>query len=305
MNDGASPAPLCPLCGARLDTGFVKLKRRVHTCPACRHITVPAGVVVGSDGRSIYESDDPVFEQDGNIEYYLDEANALAAKDKVAFVGRFCAERCRLLDAGASYGHFLAAVSPHHDAWGLEVNRGAVEWSIQKLGVRNAVGSVYEPSSDLPMPFDVITAWDVIEHLAEPRQALDACRKLLRPGGWLFLSTPDAGSLAARAMGRHWHYLDPLQHINLFSRKNLARLLEETGFSPQGWDYFGHRYRLSYVFNRLSYLTRHSRLQHLMRAACALGRPFQGMRVTIKIWDVMGVAAQVPASRTSEGAQGH
>ena len=292
MSEASSIAPPCPLCGATLDRGFVKLDRRVHTCPSCRHITVPAGVVVGPDGLSIYESDDSVFQQDGNIEYYLDAANALAAEDKAAFVTRICPERGRLLDVGASYGHFLAAASRDHDAWGLELNRAAVEWSTRTLGVRNQVGSLYEPPSSLPTPFDMITSWDVIEHLDEPRRALEACRGLLKPGGWLFLSTPDAGSLVARAMGRHWHYLDPLQHVNLFSRRNLGRLLEETGFTPRSWVYFGHRYRVSYVFNRLAYLTRESALRHAVRAAAWLGRPCGGMRVTIKMWDVIGVAAR-------------
>lgn len=176
-----------------------------------------------------------------------------------------------------------------------------MDWSKRNLGVRNEVGSLYEPPTSLPVPFDVITSWDVIEHLDEPRRALEACRRLLKPGGWLFLSTPDSGSLVARAMGRHWHYLDPLQHVNLFSRRNLGRLLERTGFSPRSWVYFGHRYRVSYVFNRLSYLTRQSGFRHLVRAAAWLGRPFGGMRITIKLWDVMGVAAQASGRDASAG----
>jgi SAM-dependent methyltransferase len=286
-------APLaCPLCGAALDAGYLKLGRRVHTCRSCGHITVPEGVAVGPDGRSIYESPRPVFEQDGNIEYYLDESTTVAARDKAALVGRFCAPGTRLLDAGASYGHFLAVAQERFDACGLEINQAAVEWSIRHFGVRNTVGSVYAPPPGLAGPFGAITCWDIVEHLAEPERALRRCRDLVPTGGWLFLSTPDAGSLVARAMGRHWHYLDPLQHINLFSRGNLESLLRRAGFRPRQWVHLGHSYRVSYVANRLEYLLRDSALRHLARGLQIAVRPIRECHLTLKLWDVMAVAAQ-------------
>ena len=91
-------------------------------------------------------------------------------------------------------------------------------------------GDVRMVGSDFLSKYDVICLLDVIEHLDDPRRALRECRSHIMTGGWIFLSTPDTGSLVARAMGRRWHYQDPVQHINLLSRRNLDRLLLESGF---------------------------------------------------------------------------
>jgi SAM-dependent methyltransferase len=285
--------PGCPLCGAILQPWFQKLGRDVFRCPSCRHITVPSGVAIGEDGLSIYESEQPIFERDGNLEYYLDDSNMLAARTKASFVRQFCPNRGRLLDIGASYGHFLATIAPTHEAYGLELNRNAVAWGTERFAVRALVGSIYEPPADLPSSFDAISCWDVIEHLERPQLALIKCRELLAKGGWLFLSTPDAGSVVARLMGRHWHYLDPVQHINLFSRQNLIGVLEGMGFTIRGCQYFRHHYRVSYVINRLSYLAQGTALVPLVQLLGLLAAPIKPTRVPVKLWDVMGIAAQL------------
>ena len=60
--------------------------------------------------------------------------------------------------------------------------------------------------------------------------------------------------MAARLLGSRWHYLDPIQHLNLFSRANLVRLLSQHGFRLLGYRYFGRSYRVNYIANRLRYL---------------------------------------------------
>lgn len=247
---------------------------------------------MGRDGLSIYESSQSIFEQDGNLEYYLDETNLLAARAKADFIDDHLSGRCVLLDVGASYGHFLASVNERHEAYGVEVNRGAVQWSIEHFGVKNSVGSIYDLPEHLPKQFDVITAWDVIEHLEHPVAAIQACRVRLKKGGLLFLSTPDAGSIISRAMGRHWHYIDPVQHINLFSRRNLGRVLAENGFNLRSIKYFGHQYRVRYIMNRLAYLTRDTLAHPMIRGLGMVARPVGRIRVRLKLWDVMGIAAQ-------------
>jgi 2-polyprenyl-3-methyl-5-hydroxy-6-metoxy-1,4-benzoquinol methylase len=263
----------------------------VLRCGGCRHIFVPEGLARAADGLSIYESAESVFWADGNEEYYLDDSNLLSARVKAEFVRRHCPERQRLLDVGSSFGHFLAAADAFYDASGVELSPEAVAWSGSHFGVRSAVGSVYDLEKVNNGPFDIVTAWDVVEHLEDPQSALNRCRQALKPGGWLFLSTPDAGSAVARLMGRYWHYLDPVQHINVFSRSNLVRMLEETGFAVRGVTSFGHHYRLRYVLSRLKYLSEGSALKYPMRVVSGLLGPFGHKQVALKLWDVMGVAA--------------
>lgn len=287
-------ASKCVVCGGALHFWFSRVGRDVCRCRSCGHIQVPVGVARVASGRSIYEAEESVFEVDGNDEYYLDEGTQTAARDKLRFVMRFCpAAGATLLDVGSSFGHFLEASGGHFRASGIELNARAVAWSIEHFGVRNEVASLYELPATLPESFDVITAWDVIEHLDDPRRALAACRDRLRPGGWLFLSTPDAGAAIARLLGRRWHYQDPVQHVNLFSQTNLQRLLTESGFATRATTHFGRRYRLRYVVNRLRYLAGNGLAGRSLGAITRMmpERIAQG-HVSIKLWDVLGVAAQ-------------
>ena len=143
-------------------------------------------------------------------------------------------------------------------------------------------------------PADVITCWDVIEHVEDPAAALRIMGAHLKPGGWLFLSTPDAGSWLARILGRRWHYLDPLQHINVFSRRNLAALVEVNGLRVRNARTFGRTYRLSYVLNRLAYLHGNRRLRGSMAAVVKAAGPALRVKLPITLGDVMGMAVQRP-----------
>lgn len=288
-----SGAGSCHVCGTTLVSWFERLGRQVCRCGQCGHVQVPAGVQRLADGTQIYEAPHAeIFEGEGNVEYYFGEGAVQAAQAKVEFVSKYVGTGL-LLDVGSSFGHFLAAASPRYDAHGLEPNPSAVEWGNRELGVRSTVGSAYDVPPQLASHFDVITMWDVIEHLDNPRSALQACRERLQPGGWLFLSTPDAGSLSARITGARWHYQDPVQHINLFSRRNLSRLLHETGFEVRGHVYFGRQYRVAYVLHRLRYLIGAHSAGHVLDALKRLPAPILRASISIKLWDVMGLAAQV------------
>src|SRR5262249_19506977 len=67
------------------------------------------------------------------------------------------------------------------------------------------------------------------EHLAEPGAALDRVTDLLEPGGVLYVTVPDAGSILARMLGRRWWSVLPM-HVQYFTRNSLRRLLRERGF---------------------------------------------------------------------------
>jgi 2-polyprenyl-3-methyl-5-hydroxy-6-metoxy-1,4-benzoquinol methylase len=256
---------------------------------------VPEGVAKLDDGISIYEAEHAdVFEGNGNLDYYLDEGTRRAAIAKAEFVRTFVSTGA-LLDVGASYGHFLHAARDGFTAYGVELNPTAVEWSRQTFGVENFVGSLYAIPKTIPAPFDVVVAWDVIEHLDEPRRALRVLRSYLKPGGMLFLSSPDAGSLMSRVMGSRWVYQDPVQHINLFSRANLTRLLEQNGFIVQAHTYFGRQYRLKYVFNRLDYLSQGRPTGVFVRPLTHLPDALLRRSITLKLWDVMGLVAKAAA----------
>jgi 2-polyprenyl-3-methyl-5-hydroxy-6-metoxy-1,4-benzoquinol methylase len=134
----------------------------------------------------------------------------------------------RLLDVGA-YTGALVAVSAQHgwSAVGVEPSRWAVSQAhVRGLAVlEGTLASVpFEDES-----FDVVTMFDVIEHVFDPLSLLQSAARLLKPGGIVVVHTMDAGSLTARLMGSRWPWLMEM-HLHYFTRRTLSRALEQSGF---------------------------------------------------------------------------
>ena len=161
------------------------------------------------------------------------------------FVMRFLpAQSGTLVDVGCGLGFFLQTVQRARPSWtlhGYELSGVAVEWAHEHNRLEGVVqhGRVEDTALE-PGSVDVITMWDVIEHLPRPQALLIHLRQLLKPGGFLFLQTPnwpfqhlrarvavklDGGAIAGKL------YLAPKDHVNQFSRDSLTRLAVDTGFA--------------------------------------------------------------------------
>lgn len=284
---------VCPICAATGHPWYAQNGRTTLRCSGCGAAWVAEGLALTESGRSIYEDDKPVFFQDGNDAYYLGAAGMINAGVKLDLVRRHAAKGARLLDVGAGFGHFVKAASTHYHTMGTELAPAAVDWASRNLGVELVQASVESLPNLLSGPYDVVTLWDVIEHLDDPRQALMAVAERLEPGGLVILSTPDFSSLAARLLGRRWYYLDPIQHVVLFGRPAMARLLSECGFRVEVWGSMGHAYELDYVLSRLAYLYgRRGAGALLFRPLARLAGLLRGRRVHINPHDVMTVVAR-------------
>lgn len=86
--------------------------------------------------------------------------------------------------------------------------------------------------------YDVITLSHVIEHVGDPNDALLRLQGALKPGGRLWLETPNLGSLGYRLFGRNWRGLEPPRHLVLFNPRSLRESLARAGFCDvhQRWD---------------------------------------------------------------------
>ncbi len=143
----------------------------------------------------------------------------------------------RVLDVGCGKGQFLAAALQRGWAvWGTELSAEALRSLPQHLGRRAVVarleGAPFEPGS-----FDAMTTFDVIEHVRHPVDFLHRAHDLLRPGGVLLITTPNAGVIKARLRGRFWKYFrfERYLHLYHFTPHTLEMSLEAARFRVERW----------------------------------------------------------------------
>jgi SAM-dependent methyltransferase len=136
----------------------------------------------------------------------------------------------RALDVGCGTGIFLDGMRRWGwEAHGVEPSAVASAYARERLGLPVLTAEL--ESAGYPAEFfDVVTLWDVLEHVPDPRRTLSAAWRALRPGGLLALSLPNLESVEARWFGRYWAGWDAPRHLALFPRDVLIRLLRETGF---------------------------------------------------------------------------
>ena len=101
-----------------------------------------------------------------------------------------------------------------------------------------------------PGSFDVVTMWDVLEHVADPPAFLRRASALLREGGYLFVNVPDLESWAARLFGRRWPLLLP-EHLNYFTRKSLTTCAEGAGLRVVASGRRPVSFSIAYILQRL------------------------------------------------------
>lgn len=136
----------------------------------------------------------------------------------------------RLLDLGCGNGEFLLrARSAGWNVVGVDIDVKAVE-AARSRNLDVHLGGVNDLDSD-DGRFDVITVAHVIEHVHQPVEMLRACYNLLKPGGVLWLETPNIASEGHRLFGASWRGLEPPRHLVLFNHESMRNALSIAGFS--------------------------------------------------------------------------
>ena len=142
----------------------------------------------------------------------------------------------RLLDTGCGAGHFLAVARERGwEVYGNEFSPAAVAICEAK-GISMVRGSLIHPDKIPPGfealegTFDVVTSFEVIEHVNTPVRDLERLHGLLRTGGVLYLTTPNYNALARRWLGVRYNVLNYPEHLCHFTRKSLDRTARKAGF---------------------------------------------------------------------------
>jgi SAM-dependent methyltransferase len=142
---------------------------------------------------------------------------------------------------GSGLGFFLKAIAayPAWQAHGCEISPAAVKYAREQLGLKNVHCSRLQ-DADLPAgSFDIVTMWDVLDHVAHPDALLSRCHVLLKEGSILFVRTPNVSTqlLRARVMSvigairPGVKYLQASDHAHYYSMHSIRQLLQRNGFA--------------------------------------------------------------------------
>jgi cyclopropane fatty-acyl-phospholipid synthase-like methyltransferase len=135
----------------------------------------------------------------------------------------------RLLDVGCGDGYFLeTAKARGWEVFGTEFTQNAVEICRAK-GITMFQGTILDVPQELE--FDVITTFEVIEHMNNVTEFAARTHTLLRSGGLFYFTTPNFNSLSRRKLKGNWRVIDYPEHLSYFTSSTIVRLLTKQGFS--------------------------------------------------------------------------
>lgn len=221
----------CPLgCTAGLvTTGIVLAEGPLRRCSAC-------GQLISSATAAQYLHALGRFD---NTAGTLPDARAQARHDKnsarrldnIAAVLGLPRAAVRLLDVGCSSGAFLTtACRLGFRAEGVEPSADAAQ-TARDAGLTVYTG--YLEQARFPdAAFDAVTLIEIVEHLRDARALLQECARILKPGGVMLVTTPNAHSWTARAMGARWAGFslnDMGGHISFFNPQSMRLLATRSG----------------------------------------------------------------------------
>jgi 2-polyprenyl-3-methyl-5-hydroxy-6-metoxy-1,4-benzoquinol methylase len=156
----------------------------------------------------------------------------------------------RLLDVGAHVGVFVQVAQERGwDAWGLEPSLWAVQIG-QQRGLNMIQGGLHDTELD-SASYDVVTMWDVAEHLLDPLSEIREVVRVLKPGGLFLAHTINIDSAFSRVMGKHWPWLVEM-HNYFFSPRTLGAMVEKAGLRVESCRVQGRYLHLGYLLSRLS-----------------------------------------------------
>jgi 2-polyprenyl-3-methyl-5-hydroxy-6-metoxy-1,4-benzoquinol methylase len=142
----------------------------------------------------------------------------------------------RILDIGCSAGLFLEVTREHGwDSYGIEISKDTAELARKRGGIKIVMGSL-DQTRFRPKFFDVITMWDVVEHVEDPTHMMTIVHSILKDDGIIALSTPNIDGLFPKIsyiiskFTKDWPHPEPPYHLFQFSKKTLQKLLHLARF---------------------------------------------------------------------------
>ena len=197
---------------------------------ACKRCTLRYAAKVPIDPNDVYE-DLVYFDiiQDSYVAFHEYRKQRLG-KDRVKLIinqlGNIRGKK--LLDIGSGSGYFLeCAIEAGAECIGIEAGGHLREWSQKRLGVSIMKDDIDEMPSN--MLFDIITMFDVVEHVLDPVALMKSVCQHLTLSGIVVVFTPNFDSIGIKYMKEKSNLIFPTGHLTYFTNKSMNCLLEKVG----------------------------------------------------------------------------
>ncbi|MFQ5620442.1 MAG: class I SAM-dependent methyltransferase [Candidatus Nanoarchaeia archaeon] len=186
----------------------------------------------------------------GYDRYFEDKENIqLNFMHRLKQINKLRPGKGEILDIGCATGFFLDLARKHGwNARGLDLSKEAVEHARDKLklDVKECTLADAKFKADT---FDAVALYDVIEHLPDPKAEVENIVRILKKDGVFAVTTPNAGALLPRIIGKNWvEYKRVREHIYFFTNKTLKRMLEDCGLKVVRTETTGRIFELEGLF---------------------------------------------------------
>ncbi|MAU13602.1 MAG: hypothetical protein CL607_27545 [Anaerolineaceae bacterium] len=247
----------CNLCGYRDTEPFCPANGRgLVKCKNCGLVYVgqqpDAEELYALYGETYFHNDESG--EVGYTDYIKDETNIRrTVNGRFDHIEKFVTSG-RLLDVGCAMGFFIDEASKR--GWqveGMDVSHFAVQYVKERFGHKAYQGSL--KTLDLEEgAYDLVTMFDVIEHVPDPKGYMVEVGKLLKSGGIFELATPDVDSIPAKLTGKRWiGYKLSEEHVYYFSVNTLRQMLDYAGFDVVHVRHIGKYVTLRLFLDRLGF----------------------------------------------------
>jgi 2-polyprenyl-3-methyl-5-hydroxy-6-metoxy-1,4-benzoquinol methylase len=216
----------CPLCGSLVFRTVFEPIKKCRGCGLC--LVNPLGHFRGENETEDYFLNDYLPLHLANLENSLAERRAHIAAIQRHFL---LPAHPRHLDVGCAMGSMLEeAKAAGWDPMGVETSEFAAKYAEEHSGCPVYAGTL-ENAAFPSESFDVVTLMDVIEHVPNPSGLVSEIFRVLRPGGVLFILTPNFSSFFVWLYGLEAYGVWPEHHVVYFQPSTIESLLRRVGFA--------------------------------------------------------------------------
>lgn len=279
----------CPICLNKKFNVLYKIDDyEILKCNICSLVLLDSDFEI-TDIKNFYK--DNYFNRSDNKSGYLNYFGALGGLEKtfskrLEEILKFKKAKS-ILDIGSGPGIFLKVCKNKGiEAQGVEISEEAVDYAknVLNVSVTKSTLEEFNPKEK----FDLITAWDVIEHITDPNLFLQKVHKILNKNGCFIFSTGDINSIIAKISGKNWHLFTLPDHMFFYSKKSIKAILENNGFRVVKITYPFSWYSLSYLIERFLKKVLKLKNPNFVKSVSYFP-PFERITVPFNLFDIMEV----------------